>query len=57
LAHPPDDDIDQQRDEVIKRMIATPPKAHKDEPKRRATPSPEVRQLPKRRTNRNRKEV
>jgi hypothetical protein len=48
------DDIARQRDEVIRRMIATPPKAHKSEPKRRLTPSPEVRQLPKRRTNKKR---
>jgi hypothetical protein len=47
-----DDDIDQRRDEVIKRMINMPPKPHKSVPKRR--PSPEVRQLPKRRTNRKR---
>jgi hypothetical protein len=49
-----DDEIARQRDETIKRMIATPPKTHKDEPKRRPTPSPEVRQLPKRRTNKKR---
>lgn len=47
-------EIDRQRDETIKRMIATPPKALKDEPKRRKTPSPEVRQLPKRRTKKKR---
>lgn len=49
-----ENDTARQRDEVIKRMIATPPKAHKDQPKRRPTPSPEVRQLPKRRTNKKR---
>jgi hypothetical protein len=43
--------VARKRDEVIKRMIATPPKTHKQEPKRRQTPSPGVRQLPKRRTN------
>jgi hypothetical protein len=51
---PPEDDIARERDEVIKRMIATPPKTHKSEPKRRLTPSPEVRRLPKRRTNKKR---
>lgn len=35
-----DDDIERVRDEVIRRMIATPPKAHKDEPKRRPSPEP-----------------
>lgn len=51
-----DEDVAQRRDEVIKRMIATPPKTHKEEPKRRPTPSPEVRQLPKRRSNKKRSE-
>jgi hypothetical protein len=46
--------VARQRDEVIKRMIATPPKTHKQEPKRRPTPSPDVRQLPKHRTNKKR---
>ncbi len=56
MSKPPQDDlIARQRDEVIKRMIATPPKTHKEEPKRRPTPSPHVRQLPKRRTNKKRK--
>lgn len=46
-----DDEVAHRRDAVIKRMIATPPKAHKDEPKRRPVRSPEVRDLPKRQTN------
>jgi hypothetical protein len=37
------------RDETIKRMFATPPQPHKAQAKRRLTPSPKVRQLPKRR--------
>ncbi|HEX8901248.1 hypothetical protein [Vitreimonas sp.] len=35
-----DDEIERQRDEVMRRMIDMPPKAHKDEPKRRASPEP-----------------
>lgn len=58
MAKPPtDDEVARQRDEVIKRLIATPPKALKDESKRRPTRSPEVRQLPKRRTNKKRQEA
>lgn len=49
-----EDEIAGQRDEIIKRMIGMPPKAHTEEPKRRGTPSPEVHQLPKRRTNKKR---
>lgn len=49
-----EDDIARERDEVIRRLHAMPPKRHKDEPKRRLTPSPEVRQQPKRRTNKKR---
>jgi hypothetical protein len=37
---PKDDDLSKRRDEVIKRMIATPPKAHKDEPSRKPKPTP-----------------
>ncbi len=33
-------DIAARRDEVLRRMISTPPKAHKEEPKRRAPPEP-----------------
>lgn len=54
MADDPDGEVARQRDETIKRMIATPPKTHKEEPKRRLTPSPEVRQLPKRRSNKKR---
>jgi hypothetical protein len=55
MTNPPDDEeISRQRDETIKRMIATPPKSHKDEPKRRPTRSPVVRDLPKHRTNKKR---
>lgn len=49
------DEVAQQRDSTIRRMFATPPAKHKNEPKRRLTPSPEVRQLPKRRKNKARK--
>lgn len=35
-----DDEVAAERDEVMRRMIATPPKAHKDEPKRRPSPEP-----------------
>jgi hypothetical protein len=49
-----DADIARRRDETIKRMIATPPRSQKAEPKRRKPPSPEVRQLPKHRTNKKR---
>lgn len=49
-----EDEVARARDEVIRRLHAMPPKRHKDEPKRRLTPSPEVRQLPKRRTNKKR---
>ena len=48
------DRVSRERDDVIKRMIATPPKRLKDEPKRRPTRSPDVKQLPKRRTNKKR---
>ena len=55
MAKSSEDEINRQReDEVMKRLIATPPKALKDEPKRRGAASPEVRQLPKRRTNKKR---
>jgi hypothetical protein len=55
MAKPPaDDDIARQRDDVIKRMIATPPKRLKDEPKRRPSGIPGTKQLPKRRTNKKR---
>lgn len=50
----PDDKISKQRDEVLRRMIAMPPRAHKDEPRRRLTASPKVRKLAKRRTNKKR---
>lgn len=36
----PTKDIEAQRDEIVRRMIATPPKAHKEEPKRRPSPEP-----------------
>lgn len=49
-----DDETARKRDDVMKRLIATPPSALKDEPKRRSAPSPAVRQLPKRRTNKKR---
>jgi len=48
---PKDSEIDRQRDEVIKRLIATPPKPLKDEPKRRPLKAAGVAQLPKKRTN------
>lgn len=32
--------VDAERDEVMRRLIATPPKAQKDEPKRRPSPMP-----------------
>jgi hypothetical protein len=48
---PDQDEIAKRRDEVLRRMIAMPKRTHKDEPKRRLTPSPKVRQLAKRRTN------
>jgi len=48
------DPIATQRDDVMRRLIATPPKALKDEPKRRPVRAPEVTQLPKRRTNKKR---
>lgn len=35
-----EDKIADERDEVVKRMIATPPKTHKEEPKRRPQPEP-----------------
>jgi hypothetical protein len=54
MAKNSDDEIDRQRDEVVKRLIATPPKPLKDEPKRRPSPAPGVRQLPKKRTNKKR---
>lgn len=47
-------DVARQRDGVIKRLIATPPKTHKEEPKRRPTGAPQFKQLPKRRTNKKR---
>ena len=50
-----DDETARQRDEVIKRMFATPPKKHADEPKRRPVKAVSVKQLPKRRTNKKRK--
>lgn len=34
------DGVASKRDEVIRRMIATPPKAHKEEPKRRPAATP-----------------
>jgi hypothetical protein len=49
-----DAEIAKKRDAVMRRLIAMPPKSHKDEPKRRPTPSPKVRQLPKRVRNRKR---
>lgn len=49
-----EDDVARQRDDVIKRLIATPPKGHKDEPKRRPSGVPGAKQLPKHRTNRKR---
>ncbi len=30
----------EERDDVMRLLIATPPKAHKDEPKRRGSPTP-----------------
>lgn len=50
-----EDEIGALRDDVIRRMIATPPKLHKDELKRRPTPQPGTRQLAKHRTNKPRK--
>jgi hypothetical protein len=35
-----DDNAGERRDEVLKRMLRTPPKPHKDEPKKRAPPKP-----------------
>jgi len=32
----PDEEVAKRRDEVLRRMIATPPKPHKDEPPKRA---------------------
>lgn len=49
-----DEKAARQRDEVIKRMIAMPPKTHAEEPKRRKATPPEVRQLSKKRTNKKR---
>lgn len=37
---PHDADVSAERDEVMRRLIATPPKAQRDEPKRRASPEP-----------------
>lgn len=56
MADPEEDEIARQRDDVIKRMIATPPTPHKKEAKRRLVPDPAVRQLPKRRTNKRREQ-
>jgi hypothetical protein len=54
--HPESDpeETARRRDEVIKRMIAMPPKTHKSEPKRRPVRSLRVKQLPKHRTNKKR---
>jgi hypothetical protein len=48
------DEIARKRDQTIKRMIATPPKTQKAEPKRRPTGTPGAKQLPKHRTNKKR---
>jgi hypothetical protein len=37
------DELARRRDEVIRAMIATPPRKHKDEPKKRARPKPDVK--------------
>lgn len=51
---PEDEGIDRQRDEVMKRLIAMPPKSLKEEPKRRPVKASGVTQLPKKRTNKKR---
>jgi hypothetical protein len=48
-----DEEVAQRRDEVLRRMIATPPKPHKAM-KRRPAKASEGRQLEKRRTNKKR---
>jgi len=49
-----DDEVDRQRDEVIKRLIATPPKPLKDEPKRQPVKAAGVKKKTKKRTNKKR---
>jgi hypothetical protein len=55
MAKSDDEDVARRRDEVLRRMIATPPKPHKAM-KRRPAKAAEGRQMEKRRTNKARKE-